>query len=104
MRPPTRWAGFAAALLLTAVVAAPAAACPVCYGEASGSVIDATKLSVAFLGGLVYLVLFAGVGMVFMVRRRALKLSPPTVELRPTPEAEDVRADRPRPADEETSP
>lgn len=82
MRPPTRWAGFAAALLLTAVVAAPAAACPVCYGEASGPVIGATQLSVAFLGGLVYLLLFGGAGMAIAVRRRALKTMDPRHGLR----------------------
>jgi hypothetical protein len=104
VRRAARWSGWVAALILAVLWAAPAAACPVCYGEASGGVIDGTKLSVAFLGSLVYLVLFAGVGMVFMVRRRALKLNPPADALRRIEQAEDVRADRPRPAGEETSP
>lgn len=62
--------------------AAPALACPVCYGEASGGVIDGTKLSVAFLGGLVYLLLFGGVGMAVVVRRRAVRASDPRHGLR----------------------
>jgi hypothetical protein len=66
-------AGLAAAL----AVAGEAAGCPVCYGEASGSVIDGTRLSIAFLGSLVYLVLAGGVGMVFVVRRRARRLGDP---------------------------
>lgn len=77
-----RTAGAAAALALVAGWAAPALACPVCYGEASGGVIDGTKMSVAFLGGLVYLLLFGGVGMAVMVRRRALKTMDPRHGLR----------------------
>ena len=73
---------LAAALALAAAWAAPALACPVCYGEASGGVIDGTKISVAFLGGLVYLLLFGGAGMAVMVRRRALKTMDPRHGLR----------------------
>ena len=53
--------------------AAPAFACPVCYGEAGGSMIDGAKLSVLFLGSLVYLLIGAGVGVVFLLRRRVKK-------------------------------
>lgn len=80
--PRARRAPAAAALALAAGWAAPALACPVCYGEASGGVIDGTKLSVAFLGGLVYLLLFGGVGMAVMVRRRALRTMDPRHGLR----------------------
>ena len=72
-----RIAAAAGALALAALWALPALACPVCYGEAEGSVIDGTRMSVAFLGGLVYLVLFGGVGMVVLVRRRALRANDP---------------------------
>lgn len=65
------WSALAA-LALAAAWAAPALACPVCYGEASGEVIEGTRWSIAFLGGLVYLVLFGGVGMVVVARKRAL--------------------------------
>jgi hypothetical protein len=65
------------ALALAALWALPALACPVCYGEAEGGVIDGTRMSVAFLGGLVYLVLFGGVGMVLVARRRALRSGDP---------------------------
>lgn len=67
-------AGFCLALLLGA--AGNASACPVCYGDAAGSVIDGAKLSVAFLGALVYGVLGGGVALVVAVRRRAAKDDP----------------------------
>lgn len=70
------WSALAA-LALATLWAAPALACPVCYGEASGEVIEGTRWSVAFLGGLVYLVLFGGVGMVFVARKRALAKGEP---------------------------
>lgn len=66
-----RTAGLAAAWLL--VGAAEAAACPVCYGEASGDMIDGAKLSVLFLGGLVYLVIGGAAGVVLALRRRVRK-------------------------------
>jgi hypothetical protein len=81
-KPRARRGGLAAALALAAGWAAPALACPVCYGEASGPVIGATQLSVAFLGGLVYLLLFGGFGMAIVVRRRALKTMDPRHGLR----------------------
>lgn len=49
------------------------AACPVCYGEASGDMIDGAKLSILFLGGLVYLVIGGGAGAFFALRRRVRK-------------------------------
>lgn len=71
-------AAVAAGLALVAALwTLPALACPVCYGEAEGGMIDGTQLSIAFLGGLVYLVLFGGVGMVVLVRRRALRANDP---------------------------
>jgi hypothetical protein len=97
------WTGLAVALVLAAAWAMPAGACPVCYGEASGSLIDGTKLSVAFLGALVYLVLFGGVGMVFMARRRALGKGDPQPTPRPLADTDDDRSGRPQPAGEETS-
>ena len=59
------------------LAAGAAAACPVCYGDAAGEVIEGTKMSVAFLGSLVYLVLGGGAGMVFAVRRRARRTLDP---------------------------
>jgi hypothetical protein len=67
-----RWAaGLAAAWLLLG--AAEAAACPVCYGEAGGDVIDGAKLSILFLGGLVYMVIGGAAGVVLALRRRVRK-------------------------------
>jgi hypothetical protein len=77
-----RWGGLLAALALAAAWAAPALACPVCYGDASDPVLDGTKISIAFLGSLVYLLLFGGVGMAVMVRRRALRTMDPRHGLR----------------------
>lgn len=71
-----------AALALAAAWAAPALACPVCYGDASDPVLDGTKISIAFLGSLVYLLLFGGVGMAVVVRRRALRTMDPRHGLR----------------------
>jgi len=48
-------------------------ACSVCWGAAQDPVVHGTKLSIAFLLGLTYLLLGGGVGMVLMVRRKALR-------------------------------
>ncbi len=48
-------------------------ACSVCWGAAQDPVVEGTKLSIVFLLGLTYLLLGGGVGMVFMVRRKALR-------------------------------
>ena len=77
-----RRGGLLAALALVAAWAAPALACPVCYGDASSPVLDGTKISIAFLGSLVYLLLFGGVGMAVVVRRRALRTMDPRHGLR----------------------
>lgn len=78
----TRRGGLVAALALACAWAAPALACPVCYGDASSPVLDGTKISIAFLGSLVYLLLFGGVGMAVVVRRRALRTMDPRHGLR----------------------
>ncbi len=71
-RPGRSWM-LAAVALVAFLQAVPAAACPVCYGEASGDMIDGAKLSVLFLGGLVYLVIGGGAGAVIALRRRVRK-------------------------------
>ena len=48
-------------------------ACSVCWGAAQDPVVHGTKLSIVFLLGLTYLLLGGGVGMVFLVRRKALR-------------------------------
>lgn len=73
LRPSTSVLGVAVAVVLALALAAPAHACPVCYGEADNSVIDGAKLSVLFLGALVYVVIGGGVGLVFALRRRVRK-------------------------------
>lgn len=74
-----------AVLIVGWLAAAPAFACPVCYGEASGSMIDGAKLSVAFLGGLVYLVIGGGVGAVLVLRRHVRKNMDPRRGLHSVP-------------------
>ena len=66
-----RWAPAVAAVLLLAA-ALPAAACPVCFGEAEGEVIAGTRWSVAFLGALVY-GLLGGAGALVLVQRRRVR-------------------------------
>ena len=66
-------AAMVGVVVLTLVLAAPAYACPVCYGAADNSVIDGAKLSVLFLGALVYVVIGGGVGLVLALRRRVRK-------------------------------
>jgi hypothetical protein len=56
---------------VAAAWAAPALACPVCSGDASDRVLDGTKIPLAFLGCLFYLLLFGGVGLAGGVRRGA---------------------------------
>lgn len=77
--------GILAVLTIACTFAVPAFACPVCYGGASGSMIDGAKLSVLFLGSLVYLLIGAGVGVVFLLRRRVKKNLDPRHGLRSVP-------------------
>lgn len=73
------------ALTLGWLVAAPAFACPVCYGQAEGSVIDGAKLSVIFLGALVYVLIGGGIALAIVVHRRAVKNLDPHKGLRLLP-------------------
>jgi len=63
-----RVAAFAVVALLAG--AGEVLACAVCYGEAQGDVISGAKLSIVFLGALVYVVIGGGVGVLFALRRR----------------------------------
>ena len=67
-------------------------ACSVCWGAAQDPVVEGTKLSIVFLLGLTYLLLGGGVGMVLLLRRRALRAAgaTPSIDqpgLAPTPSA-----------------
>jgi hypothetical protein len=48
-------------------------ACSVCWGASQDPVVHGTKLSIVFLLGLTYLLLGGGIGMVFIVRRKAIR-------------------------------
>lgn len=80
VRRPAFRARAAAALAVAAValaVAPEAFACPVCYGGADNSMIDGAKLSVMFMGGLVYAVIGGGVALFLGLRRRVRRLADP---------------------------
>jgi hypothetical protein len=64
----TRVATIAVLALLAG--AGEALACAVCYGQAEGDVISGAKLSILFLGALVYAVIGGGVGVLVALRRR----------------------------------
>jgi hypothetical protein len=55
------------------LVPAQVLACSVCWGAAQDPVVHGTKLSIVFLLGLTYLLLGGGVGMVLIVRRKAIR-------------------------------
>lgn len=67
------WLALGAATLGLLVAAAPAAACPSCYGAADAPVLDGARSAVIFMGLLVYGLLGGGVAMVVLVRRKAGK-------------------------------
>lgn len=56
--------------VLAWVWASPASACPVCYGNAEGDMIDAAQISVLFMLGLTYVVLGGGVAAMFLIRAK----------------------------------
>lgn len=51
-----------------------ASACPVCYGEAEGGVIDGARMAIVFMAVLVYALIGGGIALVFALRRRAQRL------------------------------
>lgn len=72
-----RAAAVLAALALAILLAAEAAACPVCFGETDDQVVDGVRWSVVFLGALVYVLMGGGVAMFLVLRRRARRLQDP---------------------------
>ena len=68
-------------------------ACSVCWGAVQDPVVHGTKLSIVFLLGLTYALLGGGVGMVVLLRRKALRAAAgatPSLDehgLAPTPPA-----------------
>lgn len=65
--------------------AQPVLACPVCYGEADNAVIDGAKLSVIFMGALVYVLIGGGIALAVIAHRRAVKNLDPHKGLRLLP-------------------
>jgi len=85
------WLAGVCVALVALVWAGEASACPVCYGGAEGEVIEGAKLSVIFMGALVYAVMGGGVAMVVVARRRGLSPDGPDGPERPE------RPERPEP-------
>lgn len=71
-----------AALALAILIAAKAAACPVCFGETDDQVVEGVRWSVVFLGALVYVLMGGGVAMFLVLRRRVQRLQDPRRGLR----------------------
>ena len=76
-------------------------ACSVCWGAAQDPVVQGTKLSIVFLLGLTYLLLGGGVGMVLIVRRKAMRAagSAPTTAEAGTSEPPELAPPLPRSKD-----
>lgn len=66
---------LALGLVLALAAAAPAAACPVCYGGTEGAMLDGLRWSIVFLGALVYVLMGGGIALAFALRRRARRLA-----------------------------
>lgn len=73
----------AAAVLLLALVAAPAAfACPVCVGDSDSQMAQGTNNGILFLLGIVLTVQAAFVALFIAIRRRARRLEQRRAEFR----------------------
>lgn len=64
-----------AGVLLSSAAARPALACTVCYGEAEGPMIDAARMGVYLLFGLVLAVQLAFATFFLYLRRRSARLA-----------------------------
>lgn len=53
----------------------PAAACPVCYGDTDSPMIRGAELSILFMAILTYALIFGGVALFIVLRRRARRLA-----------------------------
>lgn len=61
----------------TLALAGPAAACPVCFGEAESGIIDGVRWAIVFMGALVYALIGGGIALVIALRRRVRRLQDP---------------------------
>ncbi len=64
----TVWALTLAAML---AVAAPALACPVCFGESDSPIVEGAERSILFMIGVTYTVIGSGVAAFVVLRRRS---------------------------------
>jgi len=70
----SRRAGITLIAVLMAVLAAPAAACPSCYGQAGGPVIDGMNNAITAMIGITGFVLTGFIAMFFAIARRARRM------------------------------
>lgn len=68
---------FAGALVVLGALAlaAPSAACPVCYGDTDAPMVKAAGLSIVFMAIFTYALIFGGVALFIVLRRRARRLA-----------------------------
>jgi len=65
--------------------------CPVCFGESDAPIVKGVQMSVLFMVGITYSLMFSGVAAVLVLRRRALRngdlavsAGPPSGSLEPS--------------------
>ncbi|NJL28045.1 MAG: hypothetical protein HC897_09155 [Thermoanaerobaculia bacterium] len=68
-------------VLLAACAAVPVGACPVCYGDTDSPMIRGAELSILFMAILTYALIFGGVALFIVLRRRARRLAQAPAEV-----------------------
>lgn len=76
----TRLAVFGLAALLAAFWGTTSLGCPVCFGESDAPIVKGVEMSVLFMIGITYSLMFTGVATVFVLRRRASRLNGASVQ------------------------
>lgn len=82
----TRTVVWGLALLAILGAALPAAACPVCYGDTDSPMVEAAEASILFMAILTYALIFGGVALFIVLRRRARRLAHAPAEVGPLAE------------------
>lgn len=70
---PRRLFVFGTAVFVAATLAAPALACPVCFGDTDSPMMRGAQLSIVFLAIVTYLLITGGVVVFLVLRRRAVR-------------------------------
>lgn len=75
-----RLAVFGLVAFLAFAWGATAWGCPVCFGESDAPIVKGVEMSVLFMIGITYSLMFGGAATFFVMRRRALQGVQPTNE------------------------